>query len=168
MVYTDNGLRLASALAIDGAGPWESPTANVIDLGAIDLDGTTVLSEQDAGIGNQMVVQVYPSGTAAGLSHVTPEVILGSNTALDNEVTVAKLGAIPVADWNDKEKHPFILRISPNPELDDMDPADGLRYMGVRFTKTGSNASGGATVTADLVLNEQPPRRFYPTKYKIL
>ena len=97
------------------------------------------------------------------------KVVLSASTSLTSVVVLAQSHAILLADWNDSEKWPFIVRIGPNPDMDDMDPADAtsLRYLGLIFTEDGTNPTAG-TVTADLVIDEQSPRRFYPTKSEVL
>jgi len=169
MTYVDNDLRLANGLSLAGAGPVKTPTGSVIDLSGLDLDGSTVLSNQDVGIGKQLSVQIYPGTALDNATSMQVQVVLSAAEALTSPVEVADTGVILLADWNDSEKWPFILRISPNFDMDEMDPADAtsLRYLGLIFTEDGTNPTAG-TVTADLVIDEQSPRRFYPTKSEVL
>ena len=170
MTYVDNDLRLADGLSLVGAAPVETPTGSVIDLAGLDPDGSTVLSHRDVGLGEGLSVQVYPGTALDNATSMTVKVVLSASTSLTSVVVLGQSHAILLADWNDSEKWPFIVRIGPNPDMDDMDPADAtsLRYLGLHFVEDGTNPTAG-TVTADLVIgSEQSPRRFYPTKSKVL
>ena len=165
MTFVDNELTLADNLSLIGAAPVNTPTANVIDLAGLDIDGSTVLSNQDVGNGNEMSVQIFPKDALTQATSMKVQLVLSAATNLGSPVVLADTGAIALADWNDSEKWPFILRVRPNPDMDDMDPADAtsLRYLGLIFTEDGTNPDAGS-VYAHLVLDEQSPRRFYPTK----
>jgi len=165
MTIIDNGLRLAEALSLAVTGTARTPAGSVVDLAGLDIDGETILSKQDVGIGEPLTVQVFPGTALNNTTSIRVDVVLSAATGLTSPVEVASTGEILLADWNDSEHWPFILRISPNFDMDDMDPADAtsLRYLGLIFTETGTDPTAG-TVNADLVLGEHSPRRFYPTK----
>lgn len=169
MAITDNFLRLANGLSLVGAGPFYTPTGSVVDLAATDLDGTTILSKLDPGAGcGPLCAQVYPGTALDNVTDMTVEVVIAENTGLTtNPIVIGGTGAIPLTEWNTAGK-PIIVRLNPNPELLNQDPShsSAKRYMGLRFTKTGTNAAAG-TVTADLVTQPHDPIQHYPTKSTI-
>lgn len=167
MTILDNGLRVSTAQSLIGAGPIVS--AKSIDLAALDIDGTTVLSKPDQGIGRQLVAQIVVPTDLDLATSMLVEIIIAEDTALvTNPIVVGSTGAIPLADWNNQNQHPILVRINPNPELANMDPNDATskRYMGLRYTEVGTNPTAG-TVTADFVLDPHAPQRHYPSKMTV-
>jgi hypothetical protein len=168
MTITDNSLRVSDAQSIAGAGPTVS--TNSIDVASLDTDGTTILSKPDQGIGRTLCAQIITPTDADVATSIEAEIILASDAALTTGVVaVGSSGPILLADWNDDSEGPIIVQINPSPHVKNMDPNDAtsLRYMGMRYSRVGTNPTVG-TVTCDFVLDVQAPQRHHPTKFNIL
>lgn len=155
-MITDKNLRVSDAQALAGAGTTVS--TNSIDLGLA----------RDIGEGTELIWHITTVASASGLATAvafqaigatdaaltTGIVVLGSSDA----IAIAALDA-DAANTGLGNATPIVVRI--NPQL----WSTGLRYIGVRYVPSGGTVSG--TWTADLVMDYQGGRKFYPSGFTI-
>lgn len=146
-MYVDALLQLASGQTVTGASA-------VLSTNTIDLS-----QARDIGEGEDLYLR-YQVGTAfTGLTALTIEAIVADDAALTVNVTViGSRGAIPVAELGAAARGAIEL----SPRIGSL----GRRYLGARFTPTGTGTAG--TITADIGLEVQDGQKFYPGGFTVL
>lgn len=124
-------------------------STNTIDLGVA----------RDMGEGKELFCRMQVGTAFAGLTALTVEVIVASDAALTTNITVVgSSGAIPVASLTASSRIAILL----NPLLG----SKGQRYMGVRYTPTGTGTTG--TVTTDIGGGIQDGAKFYTSGIAVI
>lgn len=124
-------------------------STNTIDLGVA----------RDIGQGNNLYARMQVGVVFAGLTALLVEVIVASDAALTTNIAVVgSSGAIPVASLVANSR--FAVQI--NPIL----AGKGQRYMGVRYTPTGTGTTG--SVTTDIGTDFQDGAKFYATGIAVI
>ena len=143
-MITDALLRVSDAQAV---------TTTAVSTNTIDL-----LQARDIGEGKDLYAAFNVTTALAGGTSVKFEVIIADNAALSSNVVVvgssdAILTAALVAGYS------TAVRI--NPQIASL----GKRYMGVRYTVSGTYTSGN--VTADIVEAIQDGKKFYASGFTV-
>ena len=158
----DRNLTVSGSLA----GTATSPTLTgqtVTGASAVLSTDTVDLSvARDIGEGNDFLKARVAVVTAfTGLTALTVDVIVADDAGLTTNVTViGSSGAIPVASL----VAGALFAIELNPRL--VAPALGRRYMGLRYTPTGTGTAGA--VYADFGMEYQDGRKFYASGFAVL
>jgi hypothetical protein len=151
----DNFLTLSGAWA---AGVWTPQTVTgasaVLSTNTIDLS-----QNRDIGEGTELNLRVGVPTVFTGLTALTIEVIVADDAALSTNVTViGSSGAIPVASLIVGAR----FAVGLNPRIG----SRGQRYLGVRYTPTGTGTTGA--VIAELGTDIADGQKFYPVGFAVL
>jgi hypothetical protein len=145
-MYVDNFLTLSSAQTVTGASAVLS--TNAIDLG----------TARDIGEGEDLYARFQVGTAFAGLTALTLEVIGADDAAFTTNVLSIVSRTIPVASLTAGARHAL--------ELPPLIASLGKRYMGFRYTPTGTGTAG--TITGDIGLEVQDGQKFYPGGFTVL
>lgn len=155
-MYVDANLVLSGS-AVGNTVTYQTVTGAtaVLSTNTVDLS-----QARDIGEGNDLVKVRFQVGTVfAGLTALTVDVISTTDAALTaGIVVIGSSGPIPVAQLIAGAR--FAIEL--NPRLNSI----GQRYLGLRFTPTGTGTTG--TVFADLGPDYQDGATFYPTGFAVL
>lgn len=144
-MYVDALLQLSSAQTVTGSSAVLS--TNTIDLSV----------NRDIGGGEDLYLR-YQVGTAfAGLTSLKIEVIIADDAALTTNVTSVCSVDVPVASLTAAARGALEL----SPRIGSL----GRRYLGARFTPTGTGTAG--TLTADIGVEIQDGQKFYPGGFTV-
>lgn len=155
-MYVDNNLIVSGSIAADGTRAYQTVTGasavlstNTIDLGA----------NRDIGAGSEYPKARFQVGTAfTGLTALQFDIIQADDAALSSNVTVVgSTGAIPVAS--------LVAGARFTAEANTRLGGKGQRYMGMRYTPTGTGTAG--TVFADFGLDLEDAKN-YPVGFAVL
>ena len=155
-MITDNFLTLSGSWA---GGTWTPQTVTgssaVLSTNTVDL-----LQNRDIGEGTELNLRVGVPTAFTGLTALTIEVVVADDAALTTNLTViGSSGAIPVASLIASSR----FAVGLNPRIG----SKGQRYLGVRYTPTGTGTAGaliaeiGDTTVAD-------GQKFYPVGFAVL
>jgi hypothetical protein len=144
-MITDKFLRVSDAQAV---------TVTAVSTDSIDL-GTA----RDMGEGRDLTMS-FAVGTAfAGGTSTKFEIIIADNAALtSNPVVVGSTDALLTAALTAGKLIPVTI----NPQVASL----GKRYLGARYTVSGTNSAG--TVTAELVLDIQDGQKSYASGFSVV
>lgn len=155
-MYVDATLVLSGA-AVGNTVTYQTVTgaSAVLSTNTIDLTNA-----RDLGQGNDLTKARFQVGTVfAGLTALTVEVISTTDAALTTGIVViGSSGPIPVAQLIAGAR--FAIEL--NPRLGVV----GQRYIGMRFTPTGTGTTG--TIFADIGPDYQDGAKAYPSGFAVL
>lgn len=144
-MITDKNLRVSTDQAV---------TTTAVSSDTIDLSVA-----RDMGEGGEITMNFALTEAFAGGTSTNFEVIIADNAALSsNVVVVGASGALATADLTLGKN--VAVRI--NPLIGSL----GKRYMGARYTVSGTNTAG--KVTADIVEAIQDGKKFYPSGFSVV
>ena len=150
----DNYLVVSGTVPATGVVTGQAITATAVSTDTIDL---TVA--RDIGEGQDLYMIFTCVAAFNNLTTLTIEVIGATNAALSSGVTVVgSAGAVAVASLTANAT--FAVRI--NPALYSL----GVRYLGARYTVTGTNPSTGS-VCAYIVQDIQDGRKAYASGFSV-
>lgn len=133
MPYVDNNLVVSGGVSAVGAISYQTVTGSsaVLSTNTIDLGVA-----RDIGAGSDYVRMRAIVGTVfAGLTALTMEIIVADDAALTTNITViGSTGAIPVAS--------LLAGARFEAEINTRYLSKGQRYLGVRYTPTGTGTTG--------------------------
>lgn len=156
-MITDNNLLLAGSLNTTTnviTGQTVTGASAVLSTNTVDLS-----QNRDIGEGEELSMSVMVNTAFAGLTALNIEIIVADDAALSTNVTViGASGSIPVAQLTAGARH----MVSFNAKI----ASKGQRYLGARFTPTGTGTAGVLTgvVTSDI----QDGQKFYPGGFTVL
>lgn len=155
-MITDNFLTLSGAWA---SGVWTGQTVTgasaVLSTNTVDL-----LQNRDIGEGTELNLRVGVSVAFTGLTALTVEAIVADDAALTTNITVVgSSGAVPVASIGTIGQR---LIVGLNPRI----ASKGQRYLGVRYTPTGTGTAGA--LIAELGTDIADGQKFYPVGFAVL
>jgi hypothetical protein len=133
IMYVDNNLVVSGGVTVAGVVTFQTVTgvSAVLSTNTIDLG-----QNRDMGAGTDFLKMRMQVGTVfAGLTALTVEVIAADDAALTVNVTViGSTGAVPVAT--------LVANARLEAELNTRILSKGQRYLGVRYTPTGTGTTG--------------------------
>jgi hypothetical protein len=155
-MYVDANLMVSGSITGNTTTPQTVTGASaVLSTNTIDLS-----QARDIGNGSRnpnLHVEVFTTFT--GLTALTIEVIQADDAALSTNVTVVgSSGSIPVASLAAGTR----LVVELNPRIG----SKGQRYLGVRYTPTGTGTAGA--LIADFGIDYQDGQKFYPVGFSVL
>ena len=152
----DNFLTLSGSWA---SGTWTGQT--VTGASAVLSTNTVDLSQaRDIGEGGELNLRVGVTTGFTGLTALTIEAIVADDAALTTNVTViGSAGAVPVASLTTPGQR-VVLGL--NPRI----ASKGQRYLGVRYTPTGTGTAGA--LIAELGTDIADGQKFYPVGFAVL
>ena len=155
-MYVDANLVLAGS-AVGNTISYQTVTGATAVLSTNTVDLTNA---RDIGEGNDLLKVRFQVGTVfAGLTALTVELISTTDAALTaGIVVIGSSGAIPVASLLAGARFAFEV----NPRLGVV----GQRYLGLRFTPTGTGTTG--TIFADIGPDYQDGAKFFPSGFAVL
>ena len=159
----DNNLVVSGS--VSGTATSPSLTGQAITASAVSTNTVDLTNIRDIGEGGEELILRILVTTAnfATLTSLTIDAIVTDNADLTGNVTpIGSTGAIARAELLVGER--FNVRL--NPRLAGT-ARTGRRYLGVRYTVTGSNATAGA-IFADFGVGVQDGLKFYSSGYSIL
>lgn len=135
-----------------------SATQTVTGSSAVLSTNTIDLSQaRDVGEGEDLYLR-YQVGTAfAGLTSLKVEVIIADDAALSSNVVSVCSVDVPVASLAANARGALEL----SPRIASL----GKRYLGARYTPTGTGTAG--TLTTDIGLEIQDGQKFYPGGFTV-
>ncbi len=150
--------------SVGGTATSPSITGQAITATAVSTDTVDLSVARDIGSGGEdLLLRVELTAAFNTLQFLTIEAIVADAADLTGNVTViGSSGPIPLAQLLSGER--FNVRL--NPRLAGT-ARTGRRYLGARYTVTGSNPSTGG-VFADFGVGVQDGLKFYATGYSIL
>lgn len=144
-MFTDKLLRVSTDQAV---------TTTAVSTDTIDLS-----QARDMGEGGEITMNFAMTEAFAGGTSTKFEVIIADNAALSsNVVVVGSSDAIITADLTLGKN--VAVRINP------LIGSTGKRYMGARYTVSGTNTAG--KVTADIVEAIQDGKKFYASGFSVV
>lgn len=145
-MITDKLLRVSEDQAVTAT----AVSTNTIDLGVA----------RDMGEGMNLYMVFTVTETFATLTSLTIDVITDDNAALSSGAVNASTGAITLASGGLAAGQQYAVRI--NPDIAGV----GERYMGAKYTVSGSNATAGK-ITADIVTDIQDGKKSYASGFTV-
>lgn len=144
-MITDKNLRVSTDQAV---------TTTAVSTDTIDLSVA-----RDIGEGHDLYMHFDISETFTGGTSTNFEVIIADNAALSsNVVVIGSSGAIATAGLTATTN----IAVRLNPQIGSL----GKRYLGARYTVSGTNTAG--KVTADIVETIQDGRKFYASGFSVV
>lgn len=144
-MIVDALLQLSAAQTVTGSSA-------VLSTNTIDLS-----QARDIGEGEDLYLR-YQVGTAfAGLTSLKVEVIIADDAALSSNVVSVCSVDVPVASLTASARGALEL----SPRIGSL----GKRYLGARYTPTGTGTAG--TLTTDIGLEIQDGQKFYPGGFTV-
>jgi len=144
-MITDKLLRVSDAQAV---------TTTAVSTDTVDLSVARDIGEGQDLFMNFAVTEAFAGGTSTNF-----EVIIADNAALSSNVQViGASGAIVTASL------PLGTNVAVrlNPQIASL----GKRYLGARYTVSGTNSAG--KVTADIVMDVQDGKKFYASGFAVV
>lgn len=155
-MYVDNNLVLSGSVSATGVIGYQTVTgsAAVLSTNTIDLGVA-----RDIGEGEDLYLRVQVGTAFAGLTNLDVEVITADDAALTTNVTsVAAVKGIPVASLGAGAR----VAVELSPQL----RSNGRRYLGARYTPTGTGTAG--TLFADIGLEVQDNGKQYASGFAVI
>lgn len=144
-MITDKLLRVSDAQAV---------TTTAVSTDTVDLSVA-----RDMGEGGDLYMNFAMTEAFAGGTSTNFEVIIADNAALSsNVVVIGASGAIVTADLTLGKN----VAVRLNPQIASL----GKRYLGARYTVSGTNSAG--KVTADIVMDVQDGKKFYASGFAVV
>jgi hypothetical protein len=144
-MITDKLLRVSDAQAV---------TTTAVSTDTVDLSVA-----RDMGEGGDLYMNFAMTEAFAGGTSTNFEVIIADNAALSsNVVVIGASGAIVTADLTLGKN----VAVRLNPQIASL----GKRYLGARYTVSGTNSAG--KVTADMVMDVQDGKKFYASGFTVV
>lgn len=144
-MITDKLLRVSDAQAV---------TTTAVSTDTVDLSVARDMGEGGDLYMNFAVTEAFAGGTSTNF-----EVIIADNAALSsNVVVIGASGAIVTASL------PLGTNVAVrlNPQIASL----GKRYLGARYTVSGTNSAG--KVTADIVMDIQDGKKYYASGFAVV
>lgn len=134
-------------------------TDQAVTTTAVSTDTIDLSQARDMGEGQDLYMNFALTAAFTGGTSTNFEVIIADNAALSsNVVVVGASGAVATADLTLGKN--IAVRINP------IIGSTGKRYMGARYTVSGTNTAG--TVTADIVTDIQDGKKFYASGFAVV
>lgn len=132
-MYVDNNLVVSGGVSVAGVVTFQTVTGAVAVLSTNTID---LGQNRDMGAGSDLTKLRMQVGTVfAGLTALTVEIITADDAALTTNIfVVGSSGAIPVAN--------LAANARVEVELNTRVLSKGQRYLGVRYTPTGTGTTG--------------------------
>ena len=144
-MITDKLLRVSDAQAV---------TTTAVSTDTVDLSVA-----RDIGEGGDLYMNFAMTEAFAGGTSTNFEIIIADNAALSsNVVVIGASGAIVTADLTLGKN----VAVRLNPQIASL----GKRYLGARYTVSGTNSAG--KVTADMVMDVQDGKKFYASGFTVV
>lgn len=144
-MITDKNLRVSTDQAV---------TVTAVSTDTIDLSVARDIGEGHDLYMNFAVTEAFTGGTSTNF-----EVIIADNAALSsNVVVIGASGATVTADLTLGKN----IAVRLNPQIGSL----GKRYIGARYTVSGTNTAG--KVTADIVETIQDGKKFYASGFSVV
>ena len=134
-------------------------TAQAVTTTAVSTDTVDLSQARDIGEGGDLYMNFAVTEAFAGGTSTNFEVIIADNAALSsNVVVIGASGAIVTADLTLGKN----VAVRLNPQIASL----GKRYLGARYTVSGTNSAG--KVTADMVMDDQDGKKFYASGFTVV
>lgn len=158
----DRNLTVSGSLSGTATAPTLTGQTVTGATAVLSTDTVDLSVARDIGSGNELVkARAAVTTTFTGLTALTIEVIVADDAALTTNVTVVgSSGAIPVASLTAGA----LFAVEMNPRL--VAPNLGRRYMGIRYTPTGTGTAGA--IFADFGMEYADGRKNYPSGFAVL
>jgi len=134
-------------------------TDQAVTTTAVSTDTVDLSVARDMGEGGDLYMNFAMTEAFAGGTSTNFEVIIADNAALSsNVVVIGGSGAIVTASL------PLGTNVAVrlNPQIASL----GKRYLGARYTVSGTNTAG--KVTADIVMDVQDGKKFYASGFTVV
>ena len=158
-MIVDNNLVVSGGVSATGTLTYQAVTgaSAVLSTNTIDL-----LQNREMGVGEDLWLRPLVGTAFAGLTALTVEVVVADDAGLTTNVTVVgSSGAIPVASLTAGARG----AVDINPRIG----SKGQRYMGARYTPTGTGTAG--TLFVDIGIEIQDANtgaKSYPAGFAVL
>ncbi len=134
-------------------------TDQAVTTTAVSTDTVDLSVARDMGEGGDLYMNFAMTEAFAGGTSTNFEVIIADNAALSsNVVVIGASGAIVTADLTIGKN----VAVRLNPQIASL----GKRYLGARYTVSGTNSAG--KVTADMVMDVQDGKKFYASGFTVV
>ena len=134
-------------------------TDQAVTTTAVSTDTVDLSVARDMGEGGDLYMNFAMTEAFAGGTSTNLEVIIADNAALSsNVVVIGASGAIVTADLTLGKN----VAVRLNPQIASL----GKRYLGARYTVSGTNSAG--KVTADIVMDVQDGKKFYASGFTVV
>jgi hypothetical protein len=134
-------------------------TDQAVTTTAVSTDTVDLSQARDMGEGGDLYMHFAMTEAFAGGTSTNFEVIIADNAALSsNVVVIGASGAIVTADLTLGKS----VAVRLNPQIASL----GKRYLGARYTVSGTNSAG--KVTADIVTDIQDGKKYYASGFSVV
>jgi hypothetical protein len=134
-------------------------TDQAVTTTAVSTDTVDLSVARDMGEGGDLYMNFAMTEAFAGGTSTNFEIIIADNAALSsNVVVIGASGAIVTADLTLGKN----VAVRLNPQIASL----GKRYLGARYTVSGTNSAG--KVTADMVMDVQDGKKFYASGFTVV
>ena len=155
-MYADANLIVSGGVTAAGAVTFQTVTGSsaVLSTNSVDL-----LQQRDIGAGQDVFLRVEVGTAFTGLTALDVEAITADDAALTTNVTtIGAVKGVPVANLGAGAR--VAVDLSP------LIASKGRRYIGARFTPTGTGTAG--TIFADFGIDYQDNGKLYPGGFTVI